>query len=645
MSENEIDVVESEDEKTDESTEDFRWSVINGDCLEVLKTCPDNYFDSVCTDPPAGVSFLNKKWDSDKGGRDQWIAWLSEIMQEVLRVTKPGGHGFVWALPRTSHWTAMALENAGWECRHQIVHIYGSGFPKSQDVGKFIDRLSGAKREVVGKHRSIQHYGLSTSRGLQGYCKTVTVGDGNIPAPATDEARQWDGWGTALKPAHEIWWLVRKPLSEPTIARNILKWGTGGLNIDVCRVSRADDDIPGWHKSGAKGSKGYLGEETFRIHDMSPEEIQERCGDKGRWAPDLLLSHGPDCTEAACEPDCPVMEIDRQSGSSTSGRATPLRCKGGIWSPGNGVPCGPQYGDTGGASRFFPIFKQESSGDRRELKNAQVLWKYQAKPSRFEKEAGLEKFEWITVEITWGNEVRKVRLLVDTALFRPKVIYASDGMEASEWSMMLFGNNTMAPSLMGWKYITKTKTSSIIISATLHWLTTLLTNVSTPDANCEMGSGGNLVGDVENLSLLVSTIDAKMASLLGVENVAVPMQVTIIPGGGVLQRMNPGGLSNDPRWASVEAKCTHPTVKAIALMAWLVKLITPPNGIILDNFAGSGSTGAAAIKNDFRFVGIDESEEYCAIARARIRYWELSNPTPEGEGFCSAPGGVRVRPA
>jgi hypothetical protein len=244
-----------------------QWKVVTGDCIEVMRDLPDNSFDSIVTDPPAGVAFMNKDWDcfrrrhnpADVGrdnvfgrtsehaphsygesDRGNFIAFMTEVMKEALRVVKPGGHAFVWALPRTAHWTAFALEDAGWDLRDRVAHLhaFGTGFPKSKALA--------------------------------------------------------DGVGTALKPGYEIWLLARKPV-EGSITANYAKHGTGGLNVDSCRVNRASDDVPGWHKTGAAGSKGYQGEDTFRIRDMSAEEIQERCGDKGRWPPNLLLSHTPEC--------------------------------------------------------------------------------------------------------------------------------------------------------------------------------------------------------------------------------------------------------------------------------------------------------------------------------------------------------------
>src|SRR5216684_1134608 len=132
--------------------------LVQGDCLQVLKTLDSDSIDALVTDPPAGISFMGKAWDSNKGGREQWISWLSEVMGEVIRVLKPGAHGLVWALPRTSHWTATALENAGFEIRDVVTHLFGTGFPKSLDVAKAIDKAAGAERIMRVNERWAERY-------------------------------------------------------------------------------------------------------------------------------------------------------------------------------------------------------------------------------------------------------------------------------------------------------------------------------------------------------------------------------------------------------------------------------------------------------------------------------------------------------
>jgi len=189
--------------------------LINSDCLWAMKAFPDNSIDSLITDPPAGISFMGKDWDKDKGGRDQWIKWFSEIMSECLRVLKPGAHGFVWAIPRTSHWTATALENAGFEIRDIVTHLFGSGFPKSHNISKAIEKKLGVEREVIGEKK--RHNGKSSGKmklmsgGAYNTNQNLTSDYVMETKPASNQAKQWDGYGTALKPSNERWILCKKP--------------------------------------------------------------------------------------------------------------------------------------------------------------------------------------------------------------------------------------------------------------------------------------------------------------------------------------------------------------------------------------------------------------------------------------------------
>jgi hypothetical protein len=266
--------------------------LINDDCLTALKAMPDNSIDSLVTDPPAGISFMGKDWDKDKGGRDQWVAWMTEVMAECLRVMKPGAHGLVWAIPRTSHWTATALENAGFEVRDVITHHFGSGFPKSLDISKAIDKAAGAKREVVSTRKTkdirtkISEPNVDNQPKFAPGSPTLYM-EYKETAPATPEAKQWQGFGTALKPASEHWILVRRPCSEKTVAANVLKWGCGGLNIDASRIegkprtTHADGNF----QSKTKNTEVY-GE--FGLGYQCPEP-------QGRWPSNALFSHNDDC--------------------------------------------------------------------------------------------------------------------------------------------------------------------------------------------------------------------------------------------------------------------------------------------------------------------------------------------------------------
>ena len=200
--------------------------IYNMDCLEGMKLLDDNSIDSIVTDPPYELGFMGKKWDSTG------IAYNVELWKECLRVLKPGGHLLAFGGTRTYHRMTCAIEDAGFEIRDCIQWLYGSGFPKSQDISKAIDKKLGAEREVIGKGRGVGKKGGET------YSKygEFKAGEIEITASATELARKWEGWGTALKPANEPIVLARKPLSEKTIAENVMKWGTGGLNIDGCRI-------------------------------------------------------------------------------------------------------------------------------------------------------------------------------------------------------------------------------------------------------------------------------------------------------------------------------------------------------------------------------------------------------------------------
>ena len=202
-------------------------ALLNGDCLEQMKTLPDNSVDGIVTDPPYGISFMAKKWDYDVPSVEVW--------EEAMRVLKPGGHALIACGTRTQHRMVVNIEDAGFEIRDVVSWIYGSGFPKSLNISKAIDKAAGAERKLGARKASARD-----CKRADGWERPHHLDPNHASKfesePATDEAKQWDGWGTALKPACEFFTLARKPLSEKTVAANVLKWGTGGINIDECRV-------------------------------------------------------------------------------------------------------------------------------------------------------------------------------------------------------------------------------------------------------------------------------------------------------------------------------------------------------------------------------------------------------------------------
>jgi len=406
------------------------------DALTALALLKSDSIDAIVTDPPAGIGFMGKTWDKDKGGRDAWIVWLRDIMVECLRVLKPGGHALVWALPRTSHWTATALEDAGFEIRDVGVHLFGTGFPKSLDVSKALDKSVGAEREIVGKKTGRAGQPRTDIRGgrLVDGGGAGSIDLSAITAPATDAAKQWSGWGTALKPAAEHWILARKPLIG-TVAANVLAHGTGALNIDGCRIETTEN-LNGGAYSGEKREKTgewQSGDRSGGKGSGFRPGAGEYKAPSGRWPANVTLDE-----EAAAL-------LDEQSGERTSGKPGVRRKPSESVAHGGALGVGQQsgFGDTGGASRFF----------------------YVAKGSKSEKTAG-------------------------------------------------------------------------------------------------------------------------------------------------------GTIAN-----------THPTVKSVALMRWLVRLITPPGGVVLDCFAGSGTTGVAAMREGHRAILIESNKEYFDIARARLLD-EIAKVTP-----------------
>jgi DNA modification methylase len=208
----------------------------NGDCLNVLKMMAEDevFVDSIVTDPPYELGFMGRSWDSTG------IAFQKETWELCFKVLKPGGHLLAFSGSRTYHRMAVAIEDAGFEIRDQVMWLYGSGFPKSMNIGKSLDKKLGNEREVVGTLKSKQDIRSGNYVGTA----TDTNEYSRIDIPITEGNSEWEGWGTALKPAHEPLVLARKPLSEKSVVDNVLKHRTGGINIDECRVEGNDAKYP-----------------------------------------------------------------------------------------------------------------------------------------------------------------------------------------------------------------------------------------------------------------------------------------------------------------------------------------------------------------------------------------------------------------
>lgn len=485
--------------------------LIHGNNLEELPKLADASIDAIITDPPYELGFMGKSWDSTG------IAYNTQLWRECLRVLKPGGHLLAFSGSRTYHRMAVAIEDAGFEIRDQIMWVYGSGFPKSLDVSKAIDKTNGEPNRLHKFTAWMRTTGLTaqqlnniTKTSMGGHYLTAAsqpaiptmelwamirphiaevpswvdelvarieaerevIGTASVPvghafagetfggdssnvevditAPATDAAKQWQGWGTALKPAHEPIVLARKPL-DGTVANNVLQHGTGALNIDGCRVHRQDgDDSHAGHRTATFGTQ-----ETLSGGDGSGGWSQN---DAGRW-PANFIHDGSD----------EVLELFPDTGKSTGGRigkknmSTVTNVPAGQYEAGD-----PGYGDSGSAARFF----------------------YCAKANKRDRNEGLDHMP----NVSAAEMVDRVE--------------GSAGM------------------------------------------------------NSPRAGAGRTSGAINS----------------------------------------------------------HPTVKPTELMRYLCRLITPPGGIILDPFTGSGSTGKAAILEGFNFIGIELDPDYIKIAEARIDY-------------------------
>lgn len=486
-------------------------TILEGDCLQRLREFPDNYFHAVVTDPPYGLKFMGKKWDVEVPS--------TEIWQEVLRVLKPGGHVLSFGGTRTYHHMTMKIELAGFEIRDQIQWIYGSGFPKSHNL-----------------------------------------------------ANDWMGWGTALKPANEPVVLARKPLEKGlTVAANVLKWGCGAINIDESRIEyRSDTDkasaIP-QGKITTKDGKTGVGAAVGGVNNFEINRDEWAAQMKGRWPANVLFD------EAAAGMLDEQTKTLHASGNKKKGTAKRETSMFGIGE--NGFGQSTDYGDSGGASRFFYVAKASKSERNKGLDGA-IIW---------------EKESWEKQGLNSLTE-NILRLAKDTS---------DDTLKAAcKWNTELFGKEDLEISPAGvtftistaLKLITELKTSNAFQSSSIS--ANIQGVIKAIEAN-----GLSLAESVEYINQLKqNTISEKTELVLGV---VLALLQTLFKTKSFAKSGN-----------------FHSTVKPIKLMEYLVKLITPSKGIILDPFCGSGSTGVAAIRNGFGFVGIEREKEYCKIAEKRI---------------------------
>ena len=461
--------------------------VIAGDCSIILKKFPDNSIDSIVTDPPYGLSSHSTKEVEDclKSWLDgkpyvvknktgfmgkTWDSWVPgpEIWKECFRVLKPGGYMLVFSGSRTIDLMNMSLRLSGFDIRDTLMWVYGSGFPKSLNIGKKVDEIQGNDREVIGIKKQI---------GAKFKTVQEQMDNGGFNDPSRNSFQidkgtsEWEGWGTALKPSHEPICMARKPLSEKTIAENVLKWGVGGINIDGCRVGMEER----YNQQAGFIRRGRTDEQVFSVVDTNKPD-----GDLmvyGRF-PANLIHDGSD----------EVIRLFPNSGSgnnkgvySYAGRE--YNNKATSMFNGDKPKAPSNFNDTGSASRFF----KSCPYDKEDIDFIRLF--YEPKASRKDRNDGCDGM--------------------------PEMDRVNYGGFHSEQGLI---NNNRNP---------------------------------------------------ENRKL---------------------------------------------------SQNNHPTVKPTKLLQYLIRLVTPKNGIVLDPFIGSGTTGKAAILEGFKFIGIEKDTQYVQIARARVNH-------------------------
>ena len=573
---------------------------------------PDNSIDAVVTDPPYELGFMGKKWDSTG------IAYNVELWQEVLRVLKPGGHLLAFGGTRTYHRMACAIEDAGFEIRDCIQWIYGSGFSKSMDISKAIDKREGAERKVIGVGNVTCKY-LERGEPCRGHADSERSQNGltyhtPITAPVTEPARKWDGWGTALKPAHEPIVVARKPLSEKTVVDNVLKWGTGGINIDDCRIKHSEPvKTTNRKQRSASWNMDNCGFDSTNNTTASASPL-------GRFPANVILDE-----EAG-------RLLDEQSGIRPAGNGNG-NAETGVATNGQGVPPLRRgklipRNDTGGASRFF----KDCSYDKEE-----ISWLRSQRYAQFVKENLLTMCAIIEITVP-ESAMQSLNVLKEIL-----VNYAESQLKTIDMDTVL--KNVV---------ILQSQEDSQLNNMIIRFMREMLNVLKKKDESSikqMMNIGKKLEQELKHTTMeklkcnhvryveiqLLISIMTITQNLLNTDGYAESVT-------SIYMLSNTEVGEKDYQLASRFKYCAkaskkergdskHPTVKPLSLMRYLCRLITPPGGIALDPFAGSGTTLEAAILEGFNVVGIEKEHDYIPDIRRRIERAQLNTQALEMDLF------------
>lgn len=653
-------------------------TIYNGHCLEVLKTLPDNSLDSVVTDPPYGLSkqpdiaevlrhwlngddyehtgggFMGKDWDSFVPGPSVW--------KECLRVLKPGGHLLAFAGTRTVDLMGISLRLGGFEIRDTITNLYdtnqrfqalwetldteqrklfhqvldtdglrgwgfGTGFPKSLSIGKKLDQMAGKEREVWEIPRNGGPGGKSDKIGQ--ISADRKSGIGLASAPATPEAQQWEGFGTGLKPALEPILLCRKPISEKTIAANVLRWGVGGLAIDRCRVGteereqleagfirngRTDEEVFSTGYGRPKEKIGVVNgrfpanliiDDSEQVRALFPETSQagnkkesvfkrkqknaygkysvtfqnpKIANDNGGSAARFFYCCSQDALCALCDLPCvPKHSIMNETASekdvilcnaNTVQRNLPQRKKDVAFAQ-------DPVRQSGQQEKEGKLGKSNASADNAE-KNL--------KTTQETNQSTAQKIALMKLEKQLAQNVKSAGSLCDLCTIRIAHVLAK--IKTSDFNLEEL--QAILDCMPDYK-------SSILIQNLVHF--------------AELWENTDTIPTIQSLSILFGSVHHAIRNY-------IPKTKRLEPNRLIYQAK----ASKSERNAGLPEGATniHNTVKPLTLMKYLVRLITPPGGTVLDPFLGSGTTLLAARAEGFQAIGIELEEEYCQIAVGRL---------------------------
>lgn len=561
--------------------------VITGNCLEVLPTLDAESVDAIVSDPPYGLGFMGKGWDH--------AVPVVEFWREALRVAKPGAHLAAFGGTRTYHRLACAIEDAGWEIRDCLSWLYGSGFPKSLDVSKAVDKHLGATPHIIGTRKAVPGVAFTQS-------SPAATGRAEIPVtvPATDAGHQWQGYGTALKPGYEPIILAQKPYAPQHLLAILAHTTTELLWLLVDSSEKTATPSSAWLQTAGFWSTAPWLSECLGVLSQLANRCTIETASGLITDLKILKSSLSKLTPSTTTVASSAISGDESSAwlAASISRSVQAKCE--------------RLASTTAGEIAIDWRADEGSGP--EGSDLAPAWEpiiLARKPLAGTVAANVLQYGTGGLNID-GCRVGEIGGPADLAAgsgTRSNAVYGTYGaavttpLDKGRWPANVVLDEAAAGLLDAQSGISKGGTDT---GRRVHGG---LWSASADGIPC-----GPQYGDSGGASRFFYTAKASRSEReAGLDHLPARITNTDTPP-GTQGATNPRAGAN----RSCAARNHHPTVKPLALMQWLCRLVTPPGGLILDPFCGSGTTGRAAVAEGFRFIGIELSEEYAAIARARI---------------------------